>query len=56
MGRELGTFHENGEEVAPEVIVLTVTRARAGPFFKVRVTGPEAPAQLMGKDCPAVTV
>jgi len=46
-GREDGTLHENGEVVAPLVMVLTVWRLLAPPFFKVRVTGPVALLQPM---------
>ncbi len=31
-------------------------RAVVGPFFRVRVTGPEAPSQVMLKVLPAVTL
>lgn len=41
--------------VKPEAMVETVTRAFDGPFFRIRVTGPVALAQLMLKVDPAVT-
>jgi len=54
MGRSDGTFHVNGEEVAPDVRVLTVMRSRAAPFLRVSVTGPAAPAHPMEKGVPTV--
>jgi len=40
--------------VKPLAITLTVFRAVAGPFLRVRVTGPVAPVQVTLKDWPAV--
>jgi hypothetical protein len=41
--------------VCPEAMTSTVFKTFAGPFFRVRVTGPDAPVQVMFKGVPALT-
>lgn len=50
-----GTFQVYEVPVNPLAITLTVFKAVEGPSLRVRVTGPEAPDQLMLKADPAVT-
>lgn len=38
-----------------QAITSTVFKTFAGPFFKVRVTGPDASLQVMFKEVPALT-
>jgi len=52
--RVAGTLQVNDPVVCPLATVLTVLRSVEAPFFKVMVTGPEAPLQVRVIGLPAV--
>jgi hypothetical protein len=45
--------HRKLSPIAPEVMVVTVSRLSEGPLLRVRVTGPSASSQVISKGSPA---